>query len=132
MKSKPTKKIFPLTPMPIKNPLTPMPVGLRLSTIKLMAQDDTNPVVQYLAQKVVELDEQLSAKWIPSSERLPDIGLLCAVIDIEYDNSVCIGKRYRTARGIEGWTITTVDEDDSVSDKYRNTITHWMPLPEAK
>jgi len=73
--------------------------------------------------------------WIAVSEKLPEDGIMCAVID---DGEVTIGLRYSGKRGKKkivhyaGWQVgEEVREGAGTADEYRNTITHWMPLPAA-
>lgn len=97
--------------------------------------------VQYLGGLELALADHLLAngatfrKWIPVSERLPDIGgcYLVAVkykYDLEkeynYDTDVAT---YNFGYGyIDGKWDTYVDWDEG--QQYIH-VTHWMPLPEA-
>lgn len=67
-------------------------------------------------RELAELREQ--TKWIPTSERLPEMGERVIVTE---GKSVCEGKRERDL--LKGYAWVTIDRF-----LLRN-ITHWIPLP---
>lgn len=78
-----------------------------------------SPCVEYL--QVAELpaaDVVERPRWIPVTERLPDIGSNCLISPV----SGCVAEGQFDG---DGWTqyrwSAKLDKD---------TITHWMPLPE--
>ena len=102
---------------------------------RLAAYEDLGPV-----EELAALKEQ--AKWIPVSERLPEVknafeGSTEVLVAVKYKDdlrdeprTICSGFYFQ---GDEWWTYTehacgiVGDEPGHGGD----TVTHWMPLPEA-
>jgi hypothetical protein len=75
-------------------------------------------------------------KWIPVTERLPDIGGCCLVVvkykydfekEYNYDTDVATFNFGYDCEYIDGQWNTYVDWDEG--QQYIH-VTHWMPLPE--
>jgi hypothetical protein len=64
-------------------------------------------------------------KWIPVSERLPEVDE--PVIAFCKSGKIFVGFRRKYYSGRWGWVILTAR--DSTKD-ITQTVTHWMPLPE--
>lgn len=69
---------------------------------------------------------QAVPQWIPVSERLPDAGVFCIILDV---NGVVVNNQfeYYKQRHIKGYFDSVVD--GCVFEL--TEVTHWMPLPAA-
>jgi hypothetical protein len=78
-------------------------------------------MVEALNMAIKALEERPTDRWIPVSERLPEIATRCIV---QLSNGyVTIGEYY----SIEKWTII----ETALQYVYpKETVTAWMPLPQ--
>ena len=68
-----------------------------------------------LAKSVSEASEILRRRWIPVTERLPEVRQVVLITD-----GIDVGTGWMN----QGWWNT------SFADIQRDDVTHWMPLPE--
>lgn len=68
------------------------------------------------------IEELSKPKWIPVTERLPEINTMVLVMDEAHD--MAVGSLEKLWDG-EVWVCPFADVDDE-----QCPITHWMPLPE--
>jgi hypothetical protein len=72
-------------------------------------------------------DNQSSFRWIPVTERLPEVG--------EEFVLVCVNGRYHNIKFAGAAEIAMYDEDGWWIEAYPEwknpRVTHWMPLPDA-
>ena len=75
-----------------------------------------------LSMAVTALREQEERRWIPVTERLPDIGRKCLIANREI-----VARGWLRPDGV--WK-TGVSSDEVWSKFSLHPPTHWMPLPE--
>ena len=113
-------------------------MGMRKKLIELIEQADGHSSLEI--HDIYRFVDSLIAngvtiqKWIPVTERLPDLELveaktqdidlypcLCVVLNPRAKNGKYVSKLY-----FDGCSFVDVDSCD-----FTDNVTHWMPLPEA-
>ena len=90
-----------------------------------MLEYNYNVAVSFNRQQAENVKQLLDQKWIPVSERLPDVGIDVLVIKDNSDRNMAVWRLYRTIPNAQLYW-----EDEVGDGLVLKAASHWMPLPE--